>query len=109
MAITAIAASFIPAIGMFLLGPLWGLPALGAAMAAEAVCLLPVRRIESERNRNVCIGIMASGTTAAAMITAGRWGASDPAELGIAALVIALIVHLAAFFTLCGFVLKKKA
>lgn len=109
MAALAIAASFIPAICMFLLGSLWGLPALGAVLAAEAVCLLPVRRIELERNRNVCIGIMVLGMIAAAIITAGRWGSSDPAELGIVALAIALIVHLAAFFTLCGFLLKKKA
>ena len=83
-----------------------GLMALLPALFMEAACLFGLRKTGKAENLTVlCLSMETAVLLIAAGDVYGRVGA--PAELGWAALILAMVFHAAAHLTLCGFILKR--
>jgi len=106
MKLLALILTIAPAAGTLLLVERMGLVSLLSALFMEAACLFGLKKTGiSTKMMPLNVAMEGAVLLTAAGSLCGRAG--TPAELGMAALILAAVFHAAAYLTLCGFILKK--
>lgn len=107
MKLLSLLVTIAPAAGTMIFGERMGLLALLPALLIEAICLFALKKIGQAGNRMALCFAMEGATLLAA--AGSLYGTvSAPAELGIAAFILASVMHAAAYLALCEFILRKE-